>query len=99
MKFELLGYISNINVLKAVLYSFSSSSDSSSSEETDSDSSHVFTCGNRKRHIVPESQFDFDDQDLAVAGNVDGIGNLATFSIPETQMEDRSVKSYTLEIT
>ena len=40
---------------------------------------------------MPESQFDFDDQDLAVAGNVDGIGNLATFSIPETQMEDRSV--------
>ena len=40
---------------------------------------------------MPESQFDFDGQDLAVAGNVDGIGNLATFSIPETQMEDRSV--------
>ena len=40
---------------------------------------------------MPESQFDFNDQDLAVAGNVDGIDNLATFSIPETQMEDRSV--------
>ena len=40
---------------------------------------------------MPESQFDFDDQDLAVAENVDGIGNLTTFSIPETQMEDRSV--------
>ena len=47
--------------------------------------------GIRKRHVVPESQFDFDDQDLAVVGNVDGIGNLATFSIPETQMEHRSV--------
>ena len=24
---------------------------------------------------MPESQFDFDDQDLAVAGNVSGIGD------------------------
>ena len=32
-----------------------------------------------------------DDQDLAVAGNVSGIGDLASFSIPETQMQDRSV--------
>ena len=40
---------------------------------------------------MPDSQFNFDDQDLAVAGNVDGIGDLATFSIPETQMQDRSV--------
>ena len=40
-----------------------------------------------------ESQFDFDDQDLAVVENVDGIGNLTTFSIPETQMEDRSVNN------
>ena len=40
---------------------------------------------------MPESKFDFDDQDLAVARNVDGIGDLATFSIPETQMQDRSV--------
>ena len=40
---------------------------------------------------MPESQFDFDDQDLAIARNVDGIGILATFSIPETQMQDRSV--------
>ena len=61
------------------------------SKDTNSNSSHVFTCGNRKRDIVPESQFDFDDQDLAVEGNVSGIGDLATFSIPETQMEDRSV--------
>ena len=40
---------------------------------------------------MPESQFDFDDQDLALAGMVDGIGNLTTFSIPETHMQDRSV--------
>ena len=40
---------------------------------------------------MPESQFDFNDQDLAVAGNVSGIGDLATFAIPETQMQDRSV--------
>ena len=40
---------------------------------------------------MPESQFDFDDQDLAVVGNVSGIGDLTAFSIPETQMEDRSV--------
>ena len=76
-------------MFKSSLLLFSFPSDSS--EDTDSDSSYVFTCGNKKRHVVPESQFDFDDQDLAVAGNVDGIGNLATFSIPETQMEDRSV--------
>ena len=72
------------------MYSFLLPSDSSS-EETYSDSSHIFTCGNRKRDIVGESQFDFDDQDLAVAGNVSGIGDLATFSIQETQMQDRSV--------
>ena len=40
---------------------------------------------------MPESQFDFDDQDLAVVGNVYGIGDLATFAIPETQMQDRLV--------
>ena len=38
---------------------------------------------------MPESQFHFDDQDLAVAGNVSG--DLATFAMPETQMQDRSV--------
>ena len=73
-----------------VFYSFLLPSDSSS-EDTNSNSSHVFTSGNTKRDIVPESQFDFDDQDLAVAGNVSGIGDLATFAIPETQMQDRSV--------
>ena len=85
MKFELLGYISNINVAK-----WSSTSDSSS-EDTNSNSSHVFTSGKTKRDIVPESLFHFDDQDLAIAGNVSGIGDLATFAIPETQMQDRSV--------
>ena len=74
-----------------VFYSFLLPSDSSSSEDTNSNSSHVFTSGNTKRDIMPESQFDFDDQDLAVAGNVSGIGDLATFAIPETQMQDRSV--------
>ena len=55
----------------------------------DSISSAVFTCG--QRTVVPESQFHFDQPDPAVAGNVDGIGNLATFSIPESQVQDRSV--------
>ena len=73
-----------------VFYPFLLPSDSSS-KGTNSNSSHVFTCGNTKRDIMPESQFDFDDQDLAVAGNVSGVGDLATFAIPETQMQDRSV--------
>ena len=38
---------------------------------------------------MPKSQIDFDDQDVALTGNKDGIGirTLATFSIPETQMQ------------
>ena len=59
------------------------SSDSESSE--DSDESFVFTGGNKKRNFVPETQFEFDDQDLALAGNVDGIGNIEQFAIPETE--------------
>ena len=90
MKFELLGYISNINVEKRSSTLFLLPSDSSS-EDTNSNSSNVFTSGNTKRDIMPESQFDFDDQNLAVAGNVSVIGDLATFAIPETQMQDRSV--------
>ena len=40
----------------------------------------------RNRHTVSESQFSFDaHNDPAIAGNVDGIGNLKEFSIPETQ--------------
>ena len=71
-----------------VFYSFLLPSDSSS-EDIDSVSSPVFTCG--QKTVVPEGQFHFDQPDLAVAGNVDGIGNIATFSIPESQVQDRSV--------
>ena len=59
------------------------SSDSESSE--DSDESFVFTGGNKKRNFVPETQFEFDCQDLALAGNVDGIGNIEQFAIPKTE--------------
>ena len=45
----------------------------------------VFTGGNKKRNFVPETQFEFDDQDLALAGNVDGIGNIEQFAIAETE--------------
>ena len=38
---------------------------------------------------MPGSRFHFDDQDLAVAGNVSGIGDLTTFAIPETQMQGK----------
>ena len=68
----------------------------SSSEDIDSVSSPVFTCG--QKTVVPESQFNFDQPDPALAGNVDGIGNLATFSIPETQMQHRSVNNIYLTI-
>ena len=66
------------------------------SSSEDSDGSYVFSGGKKRKYIVPDSQFDFDDQDLALAGNVHGIGNLATFSIPEIQMEnsDRSVRNF-----
>ena len=52
------------------------SSDSESESSEDSDGSFVFTGGNKKRNFVPETQFEFNDQDLALAGNVDGIGNI-----------------------
>ena len=47
----------------------------------------MFTGGKvRNRIRVTESQFSFDAyNDPAIAGNVDGIGNLKEFSIPETQ--------------
>ena len=35
--------------------------------------------------IKTETQLEFDDKDIALAGNVDGIGNIQTFTIPETQ--------------
>ena len=47
--------------------------------------------GIQRETLCLESQFHFDDQDLAVVGNVSGIGDLTTFAIPETQMQDRSV--------
>ena len=51
----------------------------------DSDESFVFTGGNKHKNIIPDTQFDFNDEDFAMAGNVDGIGNIDTFAIPETQ--------------
>ena len=52
-----------------------------------SNDSFVFTGGKvHNRHTVSESQFSFDaHNDPPIAGNVDGIGNLKEFSIPETQ--------------
>ena len=90
MKFELLGYISNINVAKwsSTLFFFPVIAAAKILTVT---AAMFSLLGIQKRDIVPESQFHFDDQDLAVAGNVSGIGDLATFAIPETQMQDRSV--------
>ena len=90
MEFELLGYISNINVAKwsSTLFFFPVIAAVKILTVT---AAMFFTSGNTKRDIVPESQFHFDDQDLAVAGNVSGIGDMTTFAIPETQMQDRSV--------
>ena len=51
----------------------------------DSDESFIFTGGNKHKKVIPDTQFDFDEQDFALAGNVDGIGNIDTFVIPETQ--------------
>ena len=47
----------------------------------------MFTRGKVRNHTtVTESQFSFDaHNDPAIAGNVDGIGNLKEFSIPEMQ--------------
>ena len=52
-----------------------------------SNESFVFTGGKvHNRTTVTESQFSFDaHNDPAIAGNVDGIGNLKEFSIPEMQ--------------
>ena len=44
-----------------------------------------FTGGNKKRNFVPETQFEFNNKDLAVEGNVDGIGNIEQFANPETE--------------
>ena len=60
--------------------------DLTSSSELSNDS-FVFTGGKvHNRHTVSESQFSFDaHNDPPIASNVDGIGNLKEFSIPETQ--------------
>ena len=57
-----------------------------SSSELSNDS-FVFTGGKvRNRVTVTESQFSFDaHNNPAIASNVDGIGNLKEFSIPEMQ--------------
>ena len=49
----------------------------------DSDESLVFTGGNKHKKIIPDTQFDSDEQDFALAGN--GIENIDTLVIPETQ--------------
>lgn len=61
------------------------SSDSESESSEDSDESFVFTGGNKRRNFVPETQFEFNDKDLALAGNVDGMGNIEQFANPETE--------------
>ena len=43
----------------------------------------VFTGGNKHKKIIPDTQFDSDEQDFALAGN--GIENIDTLVIPETQ--------------
>ena len=40
---------------------------------------------NKNRNVIPETQLEFDDRDIVLSGNVDGIGNIQTFTIPETQ--------------
>ena len=49
----------------------------------DSDESLVFTGGNKHKKFIPDTQFDSDEQDFALAGN--GIENIDTLVIPETQ--------------
>ena len=57
-----------------------------SSSELSNDS-FVFTGAKvHNRATITESQFSFNaHNDTAIAGNVDGFGNLKEFSIPETQ--------------
>ena len=47
--------------------------------------SYIFTGGNKDKNVIVETQLEFDDRDIALSGNVDGIGNIQTFTIPETQ--------------
>ena len=51
--------------------------------DTSSDESFVFTGGNKHKKIILDTQFDFDEQDFALAGN--GIENIDTLVIPETK--------------
>ena len=39
----------------------------------------------KNRNVILETQLEFDDQDIALSGNVNGIGKIQTFTIPETQ--------------
>ena len=59
--------------------------DTSSESSEDSYESYIFTGGNKDKNVIAETQLEFDDQDIALSGNVDGIGNIQTFTIPETQ--------------
>ena len=45
----------------------------------------LFSRAEIKTNVIPETQLEFDDQDIALSGNVYGIGNIQTFTIPETQ--------------
>ena len=39
----------------------------------------------KHKNVIAETQLEFDDKDIALSGNVDGIANSQTFTIPETQ--------------
>ena len=49
------------------------------------DESYIFTGGNKDKNVIAETQLEFDDRDIALSGNVNGIGNIQPFTIPETQ--------------
>ena len=97
MKCELLGYISNINVAKwsSTLFFFPVIAAAKILTVT---AAMFALLGIQRETLCLKVNFISMTRILAVAGNVSGIGNIATFAIPETQMQDRSVKSYTQEI-
>ena len=76
-----LSHDATLSVNNSVLFFLTQAVESSE----DSDESFVFTGGNKNRNVIPETQLEFDDQDIVLSGNVDGIGNIQTFTIPETQ--------------
>ena len=47
--------------------------------DTSDDPDDIFTGGNKDKNVIAETQLEFDDQDIALSGNVDGIGNIQTF--------------------